>query len=32
LLLIEKKDGELKKRVITAVRFVPMVKPKTRTP
>jgi protein-L-isoaspartate(D-aspartate) O-methyltransferase len=29
LLLIEKKDGELKKRVITGVRFVPMVKPKT---
>jgi protein-L-isoaspartate(D-aspartate) O-methyltransferase len=28
LLLIEKKDGELKKRVITGVRFVPMVKPK----
>jgi protein-L-isoaspartate(D-aspartate) O-methyltransferase len=28
LLLIEKKDGETKKRVITAVRFVPMVKPK----
>jgi protein-L-isoaspartate(D-aspartate) O-methyltransferase len=29
LLLIEKKDGELKKRVITAVRFVPMVKGKS---
>jgi protein-L-isoaspartate(D-aspartate) O-methyltransferase len=30
LLLIEKKDGQIKKRVITAVRFVPMVKPKTK--
>jgi len=29
LLLIEKKDGQIQKRVITAVRFVPMVKPKT---
>jgi protein-L-isoaspartate(D-aspartate) O-methyltransferase len=28
LLLIERKGGEIKKRVITAVRFVPMVKPK----
>ncbi|HKW15046.1 MAG TPA: protein-L-isoaspartate(D-aspartate) O-methyltransferase [Candidatus Krumholzibacteria bacterium] len=28
LLLVEKKGGEIKKRVITAVRFVPMVKPK----
>jgi protein-L-isoaspartate(D-aspartate) O-methyltransferase len=29
LLLIEKNDGQTSKRVITAVRFVPMVKPKT---
>jgi protein-L-isoaspartate(D-aspartate) O-methyltransferase len=28
LMLIEKKNGELEKRVIAAVRFVPMVKPK----
>ena len=32
LLLIEKNDGDIKKRVITAVRFVPMVKGKTDTP
>ena len=31
LLLIEKNDGDIKKRVITAVRFVPMVKGKTDT-
>lgn len=31
LMLIEKKKGEIKKRVITAVRFVPMVKGKTGT-
>ncbi len=31
LLLIEKKDGELKKRAITGVRFVPMVKAKGET-
>jgi protein-L-isoaspartate(D-aspartate) O-methyltransferase len=31
LMLIEKKSGEITKRVITAVRFVPMVKGKTGT-
>jgi protein-L-isoaspartate(D-aspartate) O-methyltransferase len=31
LMLIEKKNGEIEKRVITAVRFVPMVKGKTET-
>jgi hypothetical protein len=30
-MLIEKKSGEITKRVITAVRFVPMVKGKTGT-
>jgi protein-L-isoaspartate(D-aspartate) O-methyltransferase len=28
LMLIEKKDGSLSKRVVTAVRFVPMIKGK----